>query len=83
MKFESKRKTLEVTIDGQAYKMSLPSMGDSDELEMELQKSDGKGAISCYQNFFAKLGLPVEAQKKMDNLDYLDFITFVLNPKKN
>lgn len=85
MEFVAKKKMMKVTIEGQSYEMRCPCIGETDELTEKLEALEGKskGALSVYYNFFAGLGLPVEASKKMDTDDFMKFISFVLSPKKN
>lgn len=83
MEFIAKNKKMKVTIEGQSYEMRSPSVGESEELSENLEKlENGKGATKVYYAFFESLGLPAEAQKKMDSDDFMDFISFVLKPKK-
>jgi hypothetical protein len=83
MKFEAKKKSMEVTINGEAYKMAYPSMGDYEELQEAVKKADPMETMKVYFSFFEKLGLPIVAQKKMDTDDFMSFINFALTPKKN
>jgi len=84
LKFESKKKFLDINVDGKEFKMSLPTVGESEELEDLLEKAQtNKEKINVYRNLFERLGFPIEDQKKMDSQDFFELIKFVLNPKKN
>lgn len=63
--------------------MKLPTMGENNKLQSDLENTEAKDVVSVYQKFFAGLGFPIEAQSEMDSQDFLKFIEFVLNPKKN
>jgi hypothetical protein len=82
MEFVSKKKTVKVTIDDKSYQMSLPSMGQVDEIITKVSAVETSQAGQAYMEFFSELGLPVEACKKMDSVDFIEFIGFVMSPKK-
>lgn len=82
MEFVAKKKMMKVDLSGEAYEMALPNMGQLEKLQDETKNSNEANIMLVYMNFFAELGLPIEAQKKMDVDDFFEFVSFVMNPKK-
>ena len=82
MEFKSSKKKLKVTIDGQVYEMACPSVAQQEELNESLVGVSSGNVYRTYAAFFEKLGLPKDVSLKMDSDDFLDFINFVLSPKK-
>jgi hypothetical protein len=82
MEFKASKKKLKVTIEGQAYEMACPSVLESEELNESLKSADPGKAYHIYADMFEKLGLPRAVMLSMDADDFLDFVTFVLSPKK-
>lgn len=84
MEFKAKVKKLKITAaDGTVYEMRCPSIGDLESLQSEIETAQPKDAMKVYVKFFEGLGLPESASKQFDSEDFTEFITFVLNPKKN
>lgn len=81
MEFVAKSKKVKVTISGSTYEMRCPTIGERDEFYEQLNSSDKK-SMKLYAEWFEILGLPKEAFFKLDSDDFLDFIEFVMNPKK-
>lgn len=81
MEFVASKKVLKVTIDGVSHELRYPVLFETEALQAQLEKGEAKG-MDVYYAFFEKLGLPIAEQKKMDQDDFLDFITFALTPKK-
>ena len=82
MEFVAKKKMIKVELSGEAYQMALPNMGQLEKLQDETKNSNEANIMSVYMNFFVELGLPIDAQKKMDVDDFFEFVSFVMNPKK-
>lgn len=83
MEFKAKVKKLKITAaDGAEYEMRCPTIGDLEDLQLEIEGAQAKDAMKVYIEFFNRLGLPPEASRKFDQDDFTDFISFVLNPKK-
>jgi len=82
MEFVAKKKMIKVNLSGEVYEMALPNMGQLEKLQDESKNSNEANVMMVYMNFFADLGLPIEAQKKMDVDDFFEFVNFVMNPKK-
>lgn len=78
--FVTKTKKLKLSLNGTAYEMRCPTMAENDDLEIKV-KANPESSLATYKEFFVSLGLPVEALNGMDLEDFLDFISFVLNPK--
>lgn len=81
--FVSKKKTVRITVDGQAFEMKCPSIQDSESLTDELSKCDSSLVFEVYQNNFEKWGLPKSVCKQMDREDFVDLIKFIFNPKES
>jgi hypothetical protein len=83
MEFKAKKKTMKVTVlDGTSYDVAVPSVGQIETLNDKLQAAGDAKAIGVYREFFAELGLPDAASKSFDYDDFLDFVKFVMSPKK-
>lgn len=81
MEFVAKKKTIKVTIADVSYDVRCPSVGEHKELQARL-KAPGVDPVAVYEEFFAALGLPKEATNSMDHDTFLEFVEFVLAPKK-
>lgn len=81
--FVSKTKLIKVTVNGASYEMRSPTIGESEALENDLKNAEPSDVFSVYRKHFAAFGLPEDVTKNFDYEDFLEFITFVLNPKKS
>lgn len=82
MEFIAKQKKLKVTVGGQSYEMRCPTIGESEELNHKIKDGKPEEALQTYKSMFSKLGLPETACDEFDTDDFMDFIAFVLSPKK-
>lgn len=82
MEFVAKKKTLKVSVDGASYEMRCPTIGERQEFFKLLNESKPENAVDLYGSWFESLGLPLEAFKKFDADDLIEFVEFVSNPKK-
>lgn len=73
---------VKVELGGEAYQMALPNMGQLEKLQDDTKASNEANIMTVYMEFFKELGLPIEAQKKMDVDDFFEFVSFVMQPKK-
>lgn len=80
--FVAKSKKIKVTINGTSYEMRCPTIQDNETLNKRLLEEKTENAFQVYIEFFESLDLPIEAIKQMDSDDFLEFITFILTPKK-
>lgn len=81
--FVAKTKKLKVTINGVSHEMRCPNIAENESLTIKLKESPAENALTVYKEFFSSLGLSSEVMEQMDSDDFLDFIQFVLAPKKN
>ena len=82
MEFVAKSKKLTVKVAGESYEMRFPTIGQTEVLQEKINKGEPKDAIKVYKKFFEELGLPSEAIDQFDHDDFLNFVEFVLSPKK-
>ena len=81
--WKAKAHKIKITgVSGEVYELRLPTIAENEMLVQELEIQGGAKAMSVYLDFFEKLGLPKEAAKQFDSDNFLDLITFVMNPKK-
>lgn len=80
--FVVKSKKLRVTIEGVSHEMRCPTLGDGEIFQEKLEAAKPNEALGLYRDFFESLGLPKEVSSKMDLEDFLEFIQFVMVPKK-
>lgn len=78
--FVSKTKKMRVTIEGVAYEMRCPNLGESEMLQDKIKGINPDEVMKMYLNFFEGLGLPIKVCEKMDSDDFIEFIKFVINP---
>lgn len=82
MEFIAKKKTVKIQVDGTVHEMSVPSIGQSEELFENLKSKSGIDVFHTYDSFFKKLGLQINLSEHLDAQDYNEFISFALTPKK-
>jgi hypothetical protein len=83
MEFVSKKRKLKITIDGTAYEMAVPSIGEQQELDEKLKSAQPEHSLKIYLDFFEKKGVALEALKSLEMDDFLELTKFVFNPKKS
>lgn len=84
MEFVSKRKKLKVTIDGEQFEMNMPNFGENEDMNQKIAEAEAKDVPKICKDFFEMLGLPKEAQRKLDAADFEKLYTFVVTGgKKN
>lgn len=81
--FEAKEKKMNVNLYGEKYTMRVPKISEYNEISEKIKSADPKDVVSIYFDFFVSLGLPREALDKFDAVDFQEFVSFVLFPKKN
>lgn len=83
MEFVHKSKKLKLTIAGKVYEMKCPTLGDRERFDEKLKLAKPAEATNMYLDFFAELGGPRDLIKEtFDGDDLIDFINFILYPKK-
>jgi hypothetical protein len=81
--WKAKAHKLKITVpSGESYDLRLPSIAENEYLVQELELQGPAKAMSVYLDFFEQLGLPKQVAKTLDSDNFLDLITFVMNPKK-
>ena len=78
---EFKRRSLELKIYGEAYKLSFPTVKQTKEYADQMHESDEDKATELLLGFLAKLGLPQEVAEEMET-DHLQQLCEALMPSK-
>lgn len=81
--FEAKEKQMTLNLYGTKYKIRVPKMKESIELQERVKHADPKDVVEIYSSFFQGIGLPIDAIDSLDSLDFQELISFILFPKKN
>lgn len=81
--FEAKQKKMIINVYGEKHEIRVPKMHEGDEFRGKLEQAEAKDAHKVYTEFFLSLGLPEEAIKKLDSIDYNELLGFILYPKKS
>lgn len=81
--FKPVKAKLRLEVDGAIHEFRRPSVGELEDLEQEIAL-DGASSkyVQIYRGFFEKLGLKSEVVKSLDYDDLINFIQFVVSPKK-
>lgn len=69
MKYEIKRKVINVSVDGNEHKLCIPTAKQVYEFEQKMKANDQAKYFDLIKDFMNELGLP------MDLIDSLDIIT--------
>lgn len=80
MGFETKRKTLKITIEDQTVTVKAPSLAQYEELHDTLQGKEGSEVTKIYMNFLNSVGIPQEMVKELDQEGFLAVIQYMQNP---
>lgn len=73
---------MKVTVDGESFEVRCPNIGDIELIQERINSEGEEKALGIYKDFFKDIGLPVEAYKKFDMIDFQEFVEFLMSPKK-
>jgi hypothetical protein len=80
MEFKAKRRKLKVTIDKDSHEVRFPWQGELDQYLSDVAEKPEK-TQELHDQFLAKLGLPVEAQKVLEPADLKEIVRLLTDQK--
>lgn len=82
MELKLQRKTLNIDIYGQNFKVNVPSMARLAEYRQRLDGIGDAEVFDAMREFVESLGIPKDVALDMDADDFLTLVNFICNPKK-
>lgn len=85
MEFKAKQRKLRVTIGADVFEVRFPSMGEIKDYRASVKgKAEYDDAAGeALMEFVADLGLPKEAQDRLEADDFLEIVRLLISPKKD
>lgn len=83
--FVVKPKVLKITVGGKSHEGRFPRHGERKEFLANLAKQEPMNAEKFTEDFFVNLGFPREVIEDLDDLNFMEFMNYVLSggTKKN
>lgn len=82
MEFKAKRRKLKVTVDDQIFEVRFPTLGELDEYREKVKGAPDESMGTQLQNLIAMLGLPADAQKTLEPMDFKELVDILTDQKK-
>lgn len=80
--FEVEKKSMEIKLYGEVYKLRFATWAELDEWDAELAKLETATQVLAHQkSLLIKLGLPEEVAQKVDTIDIKPIMRFIIDPE--
>lgn len=82
MEFKAKRRKLKVTVDEAQFEVRFPTLGELDEYREKVKSASGDSVGLELQSLLVALGLPADAQKTLEPMDFKELVEILTDQKK-